>query len=455
MPKKNRTILQEGIMSELLGEELKQIERGLRRTGSCLFLVLLLLLALVSSSYADQLCTLCHGPNGPHTPQCGDTTTCGVSCHQGKLDAIMHPSGAGTPISDSTTTTGISSACKTCHQLPGTTHPFRINTVPGTISVYPDLNQACGQCHGGGTDSAGSPPKTGVIYLTMNQLAVVAPNIHSGTTTSWLNTMDCTLCHNGSPIPPPVTNHQTSIGTPGTGAAACRNCHLANGILHQRAAVNVDTVCGQCHGGSNGAGAIQNGAPFFSDDVLAAFATDMHVSAASSTIPPTIGRTGMTLNGYTLSFTDASQVFSSRSTVTAPVSVNWGDGAVNTGATGAFFSHAYANGVIKTYYITHVVTDPVNPSLVTKATFSVNVPQRYTLVTVVTNSAGGAINGAQITLKKNGLAVQSAKPAGNVATFTNVLPGIYTVTAYKYQVINITTAPFDISSTPTVTITAP
>jgi hypothetical protein len=284
MPKRNRTILQEGIMSELLGEESKRMRRSLRRTRSGLFLVLLLLLALVSSAYADQLCTVCHGPNGPHTPQCGDTTTCGVSCHQGKLDAIMHPAGAGTPISGSTTTTDIATACKTCHQFPGTTHPFRINTVPGMVSVYPDLDQACGQCHGGGTDSAGSPPNTGVVYLTKNQLAVVAPNIHSGTTTSWLNSMDCTLCHNGSPIAPAAVSHPTGTGTPGSGAAACRSCHLANGILHQKAAVSVDKVCAQCHGGSRGPGAVVSPAPYYTETLLAEAAIMMHDSNKASTV---------------------------------------------------------------------------------------------------------------------------------------------------------------------------
>jgi len=270
-------------MSALLGEGSNYMRKNLRLTRWGIFLVLLHL-ALASTAYADQLCTDCHGANGPHMPQCGSTTTCGVSCHQGKLDAIMHPAGANTPISDGTTTTGISTACKTCHQLPFTTHPFRINTVPGMISMYPNLDQVCGQCHGGGTESAGSPPRPGVDYLTTNQLAVVAPNIHSGSTTSWLNSMDCILCHNGSPFPPTFVGHPTGTGTPGTGAAACRSCHLANSILHQKAAVSVDKVCGQCHGGSRGAGAAVSPAPYFTEAMVSESSKMLHDSNKASTV---------------------------------------------------------------------------------------------------------------------------------------------------------------------------
>jgi hypothetical protein len=271
-PKKTNKLFQEGIML-----------KALRGESKLFFLALPLLLALVSGAYADQSCELCHGPNGPHLPQCGDATTCGVSCHQGKLEYMMHPSGAGTPMSNVTTTTGIASACNTCHQLPFATHPFRINTNPGTVSVYPGVAQVCGQCHGGGTDSVANPPATGDVYLTTNQLAVAASNIHSGATTTLLNSMDCTLCHNGAPIAPAVVRHHTVTGTPGTGAAACRSCHLANGTLHRKAAVNEDKVCGQCHGGSLGEGAVVSPAPYFTVTQLAEAAKTMHSSDVSAT----------------------------------------------------------------------------------------------------------------------------------------------------------------------------
>jgi hypothetical protein len=242
-----------------------------------LFFVALLLLALASGANADEYCILCHGANGPHTPQCGDTTTCGVNCHQGKLDAIMHPFGAGTPMSDVTSTTGISTACRTCHQFPGSTHPFRINTAPGTVTQYPDLNQSCGQCHGGGLDSMVSPPQAGIVYLSQNQLGVIAPNLHSGSSQTALASIDCTLCHNGNPMAPSSVSHPTSSGTPGSGAAACRGCHAATGILHRRAAIDPVALCGSCHGGSQGT--VVSPAPAFTAAQIAAVAPATHDSS--------------------------------------------------------------------------------------------------------------------------------------------------------------------------------
>jgi hypothetical protein len=248
------------------------------------FLAALLLLATVSGAYADQYCILCHGANGPHVPQCGDTTTCGVSCHQGQLNAIMHPFGSGTPMSDVTTTTGISSSCRTCHQLPSTTHPFRINTNPGVVTQYPDLDQACGQCHGGGADSTTSPPQGGVVYLTKNQLGVAAPNLHSGSSQTVLASIDCILCHNGNPILPASVSHPTSSGTPGSGAAACRGCHAATGILHRKAAIDPDVLCGRCHGGSQGAGSEISPAPYFTAFQIGEVARVTHDSSQVSSI---------------------------------------------------------------------------------------------------------------------------------------------------------------------------
>lgn len=209
--------------------------------------VLVLLLAPASGSYAETPCQDCHGVTGPHAAQCRDTT-CGVSCHTAKLDTIMHPSGAGTPIVDTSTPEGMTAACDTCHQSSGAvsvTHPFRINTDPAMTTIYPDLDQACGQCHGGGTNSVANPPATGVAYLSKNQLSLAAQNIHSADA---LNNADCLACHDGSIIPATLS-HPTDTGAPGTGAAACKTCHFANGAtLHQNAPIDTDRICSQCHG---------------------------------------------------------------------------------------------------------------------------------------------------------------------------------------------------------------
>ncbi|HEY2775802.1 MAG TPA: PKD domain-containing protein [Candidatus Binatia bacterium] len=95
------------------------------------------------------------------------------TCHEKNLAIIKHPAGTGTPLQD--VATDPAEACVSCH-MPNREHLFRIN-VNAAYSAFPDasladttlntspdgtytnaawvdLDQACGQCHGGGTSQA-------------------------------------------------------------------------------------------------------------------------------------------------------------------------------------------------------------------------------------------------------------------------------------------------------------
>lgn len=116
------------------------------------------LLALVSLAGARGIqaqtlaCTDCHRPGGapmPHNAGCTDMA-CLAGCHtEIDLAKIAHLGGPGTPLTGDWTST-----CNTCHNrpFPGVYHPYRINVLPGsqTPPGVLDLDDACGQCHGGG-----------------------------------------------------------------------------------------------------------------------------------------------------------------------------------------------------------------------------------------------------------------------------------------------------------------
>lgn len=407
------------------GETKTGMKRRVRAVAG-LLLVLTILLALASGANAAQVCQDCHGlhhATAQDPQQCGNTTTCGTACHAGKLDTLLHPSGAGTPVPDPFTTAGIAAACSTCHEPAGVavSHPYRINTGPSTTSSYPDIDQVCGKCHGGGMDSTVSPPGSGIPYLTRNQLAVLATNIHM---IDGLNTANCTSCHGTGSIPPVAgfVSHPTGTGTPGIGAAACRTCHLANGVLHRKAAINVQKVCGQCHGGDNGAGATTNGAPYISTASLSIIAPFMHVAANK---PPVASHGPMARSLYTVSFPDTS---TDPDGTVQSVTVNWGDGTITTQTPGSTFTHTYKRA--RTFRIYLSVWDGMASS---QETFTVAVPQTFTISGTVTDGTA-AIANVYLSLKKNGRTIKSTRSASNGSySFRGVLPGDYTIRAYRFK----------------------
>jgi hypothetical protein len=111
--------------------------------------------------------------------------------------------------------------------------------------------------------------------------------------------------------------------------------------------VDVDYACGQCHGGSFGPNATQNGASYYSKVVLSDLARNMHNNAA-----PLVSFTSA-MDLYTVSLTDTSTDDSILPD--NAITVQWGDGTSSTGNAGDVFLHTYAKP--KRYRITYSVTD--------------------------------------------------------------------------------------------------
>jgi len=135
----------------------------------------------------ENECTDCHSAAVPDgfTPQVNIAT-------------IKHRGGAGTPLEY--VAENPNHACETCHMTGNAYHFMRINTDPSYVTnynysvtgpdnaaddrgyadaVWLDLDIACGQCHGGGSNSTDNPPKAGISYLPKSVLAIVAEGMHN------------------------------------------------------------------------------------------------------------------------------------------------------------------------------------------------------------------------------------------------------------------------------------
>jgi hypothetical protein len=139
-------------------------------------LCIVILMTAVGASAEDLVCTDCH--YSPHGSACG---TCSLTCHSNMLSNIKHPIGPGTPLADLFTDEGKTAACVTCHVGPDMVHPFRINTDPTMVLLgYADLDFACGQCHGGGTDESPGETKNGAMWFSKVYVQYLAEGMHAG-----------------------------------------------------------------------------------------------------------------------------------------------------------------------------------------------------------------------------------------------------------------------------------
>ena len=140
----------------------------------------------------------------------------------------------------------------------------------------------------------------------------------------------------------------------------------------------------------------------------------------------------MTQTGSTVSFTDTSTDDDDTNNQDV-VTVNWGDALstitdtaaqISTGHRGGTFTHTYSGTRVRSYAIVHTVRDAVDPKLVSKESIKVAVPMRY-------NVTGTVPTGAYVYLKQAGHTRQIKKATTGTFTFTNVLPGTYTLHTYK------------------------
>jgi len=146
----------------------------------------------------SKLCVVCHseidhghgnfiqsGPNQNHHK--GNCATCH---HAGLANCTDGAPGAGVTTPSPATIVNCTTAChtritteyrhssvtcETCHEHPGA----------GVLPL--NIQDACGQCHGGGINSTSNPPLEGVPYITGDALESVAYIMHTGGTSITVN----------------------------------------------------------------------------------------------------------------------------------------------------------------------------------------------------------------------------------------------------------------------------
>jgi len=345
-----------------------------------------LFIATQSTAAIKKTCADCHVNNATN----GDTD---VNAPQ--VAVINHLQNAGTPFD--TALFGTGGECVVCHmakqavtngnQTSMLTHLWRISTDPN-YNTFPTQGQFyAGVC----SVATGTLDAYGNKFSALSSAACVA----SGGI--W------------SAVP---ENRNASTAPDGTETSAVW--------------VDLDLACGQCHGGSLGASATANNAPYFSKQTLAGYAATMHTPGGSSSSPsnPTVSASALTTNGFTVSFNDTSTNLATGATIT----VKWGDGNISGGPGGSLFTHTYTRaGSFHIYQYTAGVGSP--------NTFMASVPVKYTISGTVTDNTGtNPLSGVTMALKLNNHTRASARTAADGSySFSNVQGGTsgYTVQLYK------------------------
>ncbi len=394
---------------------------------------------LMSKAGIGPFASVMHDGGAVPTTNCA---TCHASAQNGKV-AIKGGFGPGK--NHHGAVPGESAECIECHARPGTL-PDGWNT-GGAMGVGAGT-AFCLPCHTnyptpgalvpGVSHHAGACVTCHIPNDTTGTVAVTGPGVIP------VNVVGgCTKCHPSKTMA--NLQHPTTSATPAT----CQTCHNAGGFIPN---VATSHTCDQCHGGgtvqTSPTGTLIASAPWISTAGLVNAAAAIHTVSNPTSVAPVVGHGAVTLTGWTVSFTDTS---TDADGTTDPVTVNWGDGVVSTGVAGGTFTHDYSriwtkdvNGNFvdsganpnprpRSYSITHVVTDFVKASLISRESIKVNVPQRFTVSGIVTAADGTTpLPGSTIALKLNGHTVNFAK--GSSFNFTNVLPGgPYTIKVYKFK----------------------
>ena len=377
--------------------------------------VLLLAFLATTASAADYVCTDCHNPGGaplPHTDGCRDTS-CLESCHAKDLNRLRHPTGPGTPLKADRTET-----CHTCHNKPfeGVYHPYTINVNAASLTQpgWVDLDQACGQCHGGGTDSGSNPPTGNAGYMTKAQLASLAVGIHDDKPAA---TFGYTL---GNP-------NTLLVNVDASGARCFNVCD----------AYDWNWGDGSPHG--TGVTASHTYAPGTYQITLTVTDTGMgtgtfsqSITAVAPDLPPVVaGECTFDANTWTETVSDAS----TDDRGVRQVTVNWGDGSViasDTTAPFGPFTRTYANVAPASpgyYTITHKAIDTIGQSSTRTCTAA---PAYFVIGGVVKSRTGANLGTATVTVKKGTTVVRTVYTASN-GTFSvgTLKPGTYTLTVTK------------------------
>jgi predicted CXXCH cytochrome family protein len=146
-------------------------------------------------------------------------------------------------------------------------------------------------------------------------------------------------------------NYSTFPSAAEFGIGATATSKIANmspdGTYTNAVWVDVDYVCGQCHGGSRGPGATRNGAEYFTKEGLADAAALVHR-------PGPIAQVTTDVSGYTVTLKDTS-IDDSIVFPANAVTIQWGDKSSTTGAAGSVFTHTY--GKAKKFQIVYTIVD--------------------------------------------------------------------------------------------------
>ena len=281
--------------------------------------------------------------------------------------------------SDCTTAGGAWSArtdqgtCTSCHD----TH----NSI-FTNSGKDPIKRECTDCHSAGTNMN----KTQAVPVTVFNHP--QGGVGSGTPFDTnLGGSSCEVCHmpiassSGFKMHLWRVNTDPNYSTFPTLTAFNAGQKLANTITENYVAANgstasysnaiamdVDLVCGQCHGGSAGSTAVKNSAPYKSKIELAGYAVNMHDNN------PLPRFTWSQSNNNAISF-DASNSYCPNGTCT--YTWNFGDTSVTGGGTGTgqTVSHTYTGAVagVNSYNVVLTVNDPYTAASPTTNSVTVNM----------------------------------------------------------------------------------
>jgi len=392
-----------------------------------------LLFLLATVTYAQGACTDCHYPGGigplPHNVGCTDTS-CAQACHPSQ-DVNMHPTSVYTPWGGGTADR--TTICRACHDKPwpDVYHPYTINVSAGSITPpgSVDLDKACGQCHGGGTDNVASPPKKtpdGLYdypYYNKTTLGAFATSIH---VYKPMPTATFTAAYD------PVTSYKVNFdASASTCPAEVAPCAYAWDFTNDGTNDASGITATNTYGGASS----QTVKLTVTDSIFRTATTTRSVTPQLVNLPPVAAFT-LAQTGPAVTVTNTS---TDENVATVKFYLTWGDGTsepIRTGKTNPTFTHTYA--AAGTFTITLLATDSAaaansasTPVTVTTAT--------YTIGGTVTAGPAGAsnVNSVLLTLKKGTTVVANtytgATGAGPFSySFTGLAPATnYTVTATK------------------------
>ena len=406
-----------------------------------------------------------------------------TTCHAGPYAqaAINHPSGTGTPLVNfGSDDASKSEACVMCHMskqavangtLSSAMHVFRVNanasynTFPtatqfygGSCSINPstntttalcttaggtwtavtkqvmantspdgtytnavwvDIDNACGQCHGG---DASTVTTSSAPYFTKAQLAGYAANIHNATTSPGFVHADFTWTQDTSVSKQVDFDASRSTCPSGTCTYAWSGAFTGTGITVSHAFLT-------------------GSAPYTVTLTVTDTASNSTGTKTDAGVTPKTLYTNLTpvltasVSGFKVTVTDATT--GNNGAITGDVM--WGDGSADGSIATVGGTATYTYTKAGTYIIKYVVTDSAVDSAAVKIAKNTSVrvvvgtTQGFSISGTVENSASAAILNANATLSlldSTGKVLRrTSANADGTFTFPPVAPGTYTIEA--------------------------